>query len=144
MGFKNRKQALGAGETTAARGKAVDATERIRFITHRGKQILFVDLSYCSPAELEETVHRVPDVVTAQPPGSLLLLADFTQASFSKEAIRTMKENAVFDKAFIKKTAWIGTESLPASFHSDISKYSRREFPTFRTRNEALEWLTQE
>jgi hypothetical protein len=45
--------------------------------------------------------------VTTQPRGSVLILSDFTGASFDEEAIRAMKESAVFDKPYIKKSAWV-------------------------------------
>jgi len=38
--------------------------ERIRFLEREGKRILLVDLSKCTAREVEETTHRVPDVVT--------------------------------------------------------------------------------
>ncbi|MFZ3262730.1 MAG: hypothetical protein WA172_01910 [Terriglobales bacterium] len=118
--------------------------ERIRFITHSGKQILLVDLSTCSPAEVERLVRSLPDHVTAQPLESVLLCADFTGASFNGEALRTMKEVAVFDKPHIRKTAWVGAESLPSSFRDDVSKFSRRKFPEFKSIAEALDWLTKD
>jgi hypothetical protein len=46
----------------------------------------------------EKVVRAVPDVVTAHPLGSVLILSEFTEASFDQEAIRVMKETAVFDK----------------------------------------------
>jgi len=118
--------------------------ERIRFITHQGKQILVVDLAHCSPAEVEKTLRAAPDCVTAQPLGSVLLLADFTGASFNEETVRVMKETATFDKPYIRRTAWIGTQSLPDWFRKDVSDFSQREFPVFKTRTDALEWLTKD
>src|SRR5579863_7958193 len=50
-----------------------------------------------------EVVRAVPDYVTAQPRASVLILTDFTGASLDQEALRAMKETAVFDKAYIKK-----------------------------------------
>jgi hypothetical protein len=41
--------------------------ERIRFITRNDKKILQVDLSFCSPTEVEQLVRSVPDYVTTQP-----------------------------------------------------------------------------
>jgi len=116
--------------------------ERIRFITHYGKRILLVDLTNCSAAQVEEGVRAVPEYVTTQPLRSVMVLTDFTGASFDQEAVRAMKESAVFDKPHIKKSAWVGAVSLPESFREDISNFSRREFPTFKNREEALEWLT--
>lgn len=77
--------------------------KRLRFISELGKQILFIDLSNCSAGEVEEIARMVPDFLTGQPLRSVLLLVDFTGAFFDAEAIRVMKESAVFDKPCIKK-----------------------------------------
>jgi len=118
--------------------------DRIRFITHGGKRILDVDMARCSAAEVENVAHALPDFVTKEPLESVRMLVDFSGASFDAEALRTMKETAIFDKPYVKKTAWIGTDSLPQSHIEDVSKYSRREFPVFRERGAALEWLAKD
>ena len=115
--------------------------ERIRFIDHQGKRVLLVDFSNCSANEVEETARAVPDYVTMQPRGSVLVLTDFTGAAFDRDALRAMKEAAVFDKPFVKKSALIGTEDLPASFYDELRSFSRRELLIFKTREEALNWL---
>jgi hypothetical protein len=115
--------------------------DRIRFIDHRGKKILLVDFSNCSANEVEEIARRAPDYITVQPRNSVLVLTDFTGAAFDRDALRAMKETAVFDKPFVKKSALIGTEDLPASFYDELKSYSRRELLIFKTRKEALDWL---
>jgi hypothetical protein len=116
--------------------------ERIQFIIHEGKQILLVDCSNCNAGEVEKIARAVPEVITAQPRSSVLILADFTGASFDRDAIRAMEESAVFDKPYIKKSAWIGTENFPQEFYQDLRAFSRRELPMFKTRKEAFTWLT--
>jgi hypothetical protein len=108
--------------------------ERIRLINHHGKQVLFVDLSNCSAVEVEKIARAVPEFVTTQPRGSVLILSDFTGASFNEEAVRVMKESAVFDKPYIKKSAWVGAESFSEAFRENLKSFSRREFPTFKNR----------
>ena len=93
---------------------------RIRFFNHEGKRILLVDLSNCSAREAEETTRRVPDLVTAEPPSSVLILTDFKGSTFDAAALRAIKETAVFDKPFVKKSALIGTLSLPREFSSEF------------------------
>jgi hypothetical protein len=115
--------------------------DRIRFFDHEGNRILLVDLSNCMAREVEEITRRVPDYVTTQPPGSVLILTDFAGASFDRDALLTMKETAVFDKPFVKKSALIGTGSLPREFYEDMKTFSRRELPIFSSREEALKWL---
>jgi hypothetical protein len=118
--------------------------DRIRFIFHQGKQILLVDLSNCSAAEVGNILRELPEVVIARPLGSVLIFSDFTGASFNEETIRVMEEVAVFDKPYIKKTAWVGAESFPQEFAEKLSSYSRREFPLFRSPEEALAWLVKD
>ena len=118
--------------------------DRIRFIAHQGKQILLVDLSHCKVAEVKKISTLVPSFVTAQPKGSVLLLADFTGAEFDREAITILKRGTVFDRPHLKRSAWVGTESLPKVFYENIKSFSQRDLPTFKTREEAMEWLVGE
>jgi hypothetical protein len=117
--------------------------KRISVIRHQAKQILFVDCSACSAAEVEKIARLVPEIVTAQPRASVLALVDFTGAKFDEATIRTMKESAVFDKPYIKASAWIGSEALPKMYYEQLTSFSGRDFPAFNTRLEALEWLVK-
>jgi hypothetical protein len=118
--------------------------DHIRFIVDQGRQILLLDLSNCSAAEVEKIFRAVPEVVTACPRGSVLILSDFKGASVNQEAIRVMKETAIFDKPYVKKSAMTGTESLPPMFSENLGSYSHREFPAFATRELALAWLVKD
>jgi len=116
---------------------------RIRFVDYKGKQILLVDMSNCNPCEIEQITRRVPDFVTTQQAGSVLILTDFAGASFDRDALMSIKETAVFDKRFVKKSALIGTESLPPEFYEEMKSFSRREWTIFGSREEALRWLVE-
>lgn len=118
--------------------------QRLRFITHRGKQILLVDLSRCDAAMVEKVLRELPEVVTKRPRGSVLIFTDFSAATFDAEAMRVMKESAVFDKPYVKKSAWIGAESFPEGLAKSLREFSRRDFGSFNSREEALEWLAKD
>jgi hypothetical protein len=118
--------------------------DHIRFIVHQGRQILLLDLSNCSPTEVENIFRAVPEVVTACPRGSVLILSDFKGASINQEAIRVMQESAIFNKPYVKKSAVTGTESLPPRFYENLGSFARREFPAFATRELALAWLAKD
>jgi hypothetical protein len=115
--------------------------ERIHFISHQQKQILLVDFSNCPSGEVERIARAVPDYVITQPRGSVLVLSDFTGASLDQDAIRTIKETAVFDKPYINKSALVGGGNLSEVLGENLKDFSRREFPAFKTRQEALSWL---
>jgi len=61
-------------------------------------------------------------------------LTDFTGAAFDRDALRAMKEATVFDKAFVKKSAFIGTENFPREFYEELKSFSRRELLIFTIR----------
>jgi hypothetical protein len=98
-------------------------TDRIRFITHQGKQILLIDFSNCAASDVGKICREVPDFVTTLPRGSALLLSDFTGASFDEEAMRDMKQAAVFDKSHVRKSAWVGAENFPKVFSEGLRTY---------------------
>jgi hypothetical protein len=116
----------------------------IRIVEHKGKKILTVDLSHCTPREVEKIALLVPSYVTSEPRGSVLLLADFTGAEFDRIAIERMKEGAVFDRPHLKRSAWVGIESLPKVFYEHIKNFSQRDLPAFKTREEAMDWLVSD
>ncbi len=118
--------------------------DRLAFITSQSKQILLIDVSGCSAAEVETIYRAVPELVTTRPPASVLILCDCTGASLNLDAIRAVKETTVFNKAYVQKSAVVGVNSLPPGFFEDVKSFSSREFPTFETRAEAIAWLVQD
>lgn len=68
--------------------------DRVRFITHQGKQILLVDLTDCNAEEVIELLTQVRRIVTTQPRNSVLTLCDLTGTQFSRAAVTRMKEVA--------------------------------------------------
>jgi hypothetical protein len=118
--------------------------DRVRFITHQGKRVLLVDLTNCSANDVMKVMAEVQRIVTAQPRESTLTLGDLTGAQFSRNVITRMKEVAVFDRPYVKRSAIVGAEGLPKVFYEALRTFSRREFPRFKTREEALDWLVKE
>ena len=118
--------------------------ERIRFISYKGKKILLVDCTNCSSEELEKFAKIVPSYVTAEPRGSVLLLADFTGAKFDKKVVERIKPALVYDRPHLKRSAWVAAETLPKIFHQHLKLFSQRELPVFKTRQEALDWLVED
>jgi hypothetical protein len=115
--------------------------QRIRTITHKGQQILLVDVSHCTSEQVARIARLVPASTVTHPRGSVLLLADFTGAQVDKDTLEILKQATVFDRPHLKKSAWVGVESLPKVFYDNLKAFSRRELPVFHTREEALEFL---
>lgn len=117
---------------------------RVSIEEHNGHRILAVDCSNCTPAELVDVIEEVMEIVTAQPPNSIHTLTDFTGAQFDRDSIQRLKEAAAFDRPHILRAAFFGVDTLPDVYHKAIENFSARRFAIFKTRDEALEYLTQD
>jgi len=118
--------------------------ERLHFVKHKGHAIYVSDLSHCTPKEILVLMDLVRADVSRHAPGSLLIMTDFTGAQIDKEVATQAKKVLVLDRPYIKKSAWVGTESLPHVFYENFKSFSQRELPTFKTREEAMDWLVEE
>ncbi|HET7889888.1 MAG TPA: hypothetical protein VFL34_00075 [Candidatus Sulfotelmatobacter sp.] len=118
--------------------------DRLRFVKHKGQAIFVIDFSHASEKEILLLLDQVRVMVARHEPGSVLTLADFTGAHVDKEVATKIKEVLVRDRPYVKRSAWVGTESLPNVFYEHFKSFSQRELPTFKTRDEAMEWLVGE
>ncbi len=119
-------------------------SDRLQFVEHSGKQILVADFSHCTHDEVLALLNDIQDTVGEQPRGSVLILADYHGALMDKAIATRVKEVLVFDRPFVKRAAWIGTEHLPKVFYENFKTFSQRDLPTFKTREEALDWLIKD
>jgi|SRR5579862_1590119 hypothetical protein len=117
--------------------------DRIRFIEHKGQQIMLVDFTNCSSKEVLAIVAEVREQIPEHPRNSLLTLADYTGSEVDKPVAMRIKETLVLDRPYVKRSAWVGTEHLPHVFYENFKSFSQREFPLFKTREEAMDWLVK-
>ena len=119
-------------------------SDRIQFITHRGKPVMVIDFSNSEPNEILLLLEEIQHTVARHEKGSLLTLADLTGAHVDKAVATRMKEVLVRDRPFVKRSAWVGVDSVPKVYYENIKTFSQRDFPPFKTREEAMDWLVEE
>jgi hypothetical protein len=115
--------------------------DRIEFVTHRDQRILLLDFTGCNAEEVAALADGVPEVVTREPLGSLCVVADFSDAEFTRDAVERVKIASALDRPHIKRAAWVLTENLPKALYESIRSFSAREFPVFATRDEAMDYV---
>jgi hypothetical protein len=118
--------------------------ERLRIVNHKGHVIYIIDFSHCSAKEMLLLLDLVRADIARHAPGSLLTLADFTEAQIDKAVATRMKEVLALDRPYVKKSAWVGTESMPHVFYEHFKNFSQRDFPVFNTQEAAMDWLVQD
>ena len=118
--------------------------ERLHFVKHKGQAIYVIDFSHCSGKEMMVLLDLVRADIARHAPGSVLTLADVTGAQIDKKVATRVQEVLVLDRPYVKRSAWVGTESLPKVFYEHFKSFSQREIPSFKTREEAMDWLVEE
>ena len=118
--------------------------ERVRFITHRGKRVLLIDHTGTTPDEMRRTMDEVEHIVASEPPNSLLTLSDFTGTEFDKTSADRMKVVAAKDRPHVRRAALVGAGSIPVVYFRNLESFSARHFPKFKTREQALDWLSRD
>ncbi|MGC2109839.1 MAG: hypothetical protein WA655_10005 [Candidatus Korobacteraceae bacterium] len=117
--------------------------DRIRFVTHREQRVLLLDFTGCTAEDVAALAERVPGTVTAEPLDSVLVVADFSGAEFSRDAVERIKVGTALDRPHIKRAAWVGAENLPKALYDSIRSFSARDFPVFPTREAAMDYLVK-
>jgi len=117
---------------------------RLRFIKHKGQAIFLIDYSHCGSKEILFLLEQVRAIIARHAQGSVLTLVDMTGAEIDKKVVTRMKEVATLDRPYVKRSAFVGTNSMPRVFYENIKSFSQREFPAFTTREEAMDWLVAE
>ncbi|MBZ5550936.1 MAG: hypothetical protein LAO22_23770 [Acidobacteriia bacterium] len=115
--------------------------DRIHFVEHKGTQILLLDFSHTTAQQMQLLLEHVRITVAQHARESLLTLADMTGATVDHAVATKIKEVLTLDRPFVKKTAWVGTENIPRAFLENFHNFSQREIVTFKTREEAMDWL---
>ncbi len=116
--------------------------ERVSFIEYKGKCILLEDFSRMSPGkEFSRTIAKAQSIIASEPLHSVLSLFDGSHSSLNDEMIEQVKQFTKANAPYIKAVATVGLDGLLQFALFAAEKYTGREFPTFRTREEALEFL---
>jgi pyruvate kinase len=118
--------------------------ERIRFIEHEGKRVLLLVFSHATAEQMISLLDEVRATVAQNEPKSVLVLADYEGAEIDHNVAMKIKEVLTLDRPFVKKAAWIGAEHIPHALMENFHFFSQRETVTFKTRQEALDWLVKE
>ena len=117
--------------------------DRIHFVEHHGKQILLLDFAHANANEMQLLLEYVRITVAKHAHESVVTLADFTGAAVDHAVATKLKEVLTLDRPFVKKTAWVGAESIPHAFMENFHNFSQREIVMFKTREEAMDWLVE-
>jgi subtilase family serine protease len=120
--------------------------ERVRFITYRGRQILFMDYSELQdPEEIARLIEQAKETVAEQPENSVLGLIYVRDANTTNAVKETMKHAAVHNKPYIRATAVVGMSPVQRLIYEAVNLFSKRENScAFDDIGPAKQWLVEQ
>jgi hypothetical protein len=118
--------------------------DRIRFIEHEGKKILLLDFSHVTARENILLLEEAKNTIAQQSRESVLTLADMTGAEIDRAVATKIKEVLAYDRPYVKRSAWVGSENVPHALLENFEHFSQRRFIFCKTREEALAKLVED
>jgi hypothetical protein len=117
-------------------------SSRIQFVEYKNKKILIEDFTNLKPgAEFLGYIVEAQKTITSQPGKSVLAVFDATGSSFNSDILNAMKEFTRMNTPYIRAATVVGINGLLQVALTAISRFAGRDFITFKTRVEAMDWL---
>lgn len=120
-----------------------EKSNRIRFVTHKLKQILLLDFTHIEKAaDAMEVVAFAREFVAKQPPNSLFTLSDITDSHYDRDVTAGLQELAKHNKPYVIAGAAVGVSGLQkVVFRSILAFSGRKNIKLFDDRESAMDWL---
>jgi hypothetical protein len=90
--------------------------ERVKFIEHKGKKILLVDMSDLLEDDVIAVIEYAKKIIRSQPENSVLILTNVTHARYNAKVVSAMQEYAKGNKPYVKASAILGINPIKKSF----------------------------
>jgi hypothetical protein len=118
--------------------------ERVKFIEHKGKKILHIDLSDCDVGTALQIIEESRKIMSQQAEGSVLSLTNINNDNaFLPDLFRAMKEFVLHNKPYVKAAAIIAHEDIHKFFIDTMASLTGRQFSIFQDVEQAKDWLVQ-
>ena len=115
--------------------------ERVKTISHEGKEIIFLDFANCKTEEMLQVIAEGAKLIQAQPPKSVLALSDFTNSSTDPSLLSAFRAFTAGNEPYIKASAIVGLSRIAEIFYDIIIKFTRRNVTIFANADQAKAWL---
>jgi len=124
----------------------MEANMRSHWVEHAGKQIFYQDFSghdILHSDQVKTELSAVQLIVTAQPPNSTRVLADFRETTIGKDLIDLMTASSIETKAHVLKTAILGVTGTKRILVNVLMNLTGQKLVVFEEEQEALDWLAK-
>ncbi len=116
--------------------------ERVQVISHRGREIIFTDLS--GTAEIEEQtaiLNRAEALIRSRPPASVLSLIDYSGARYGLRSVEIQKNFSAAVTPYMKASAVTGISGMMRIILRSVVRITGRNIRDFPGIEQAKDWL---
>ena len=119
--------------------------ERIRMITHRDRQIAYLDFSDVRNTEQGlAAIEQARRLIQSQPEQSVLTLTNVAGAHFDAEILSELREMVSQNRRFVVAGAVVGLKGLQRVAYTAMMRITGRNIKAFEDEDKAGEWLVGE
>ena len=118
-----------------------EAESRMKWITYKGKDILYEDYTNLTGNQIAQLVPAITKITLDKEYKDILLLLDFSNSFANKEATNAFGESGKISKDSLKKTAVLGITGVKKVLLNFVNKVSKVDAKPFKSDEEAKEWL---
>ena len=115
--------------------------ERVKFITHKGRQILLMDLSNATPEEFLATMDEARALIAKQAKASLRTLTNVTGVRYRSEVGPAVQDFVRHNKPYVIAGAVVGLDALKTIMFNFINRVTGRSLRAMENRDDAMNWL---
>lgn len=115
--------------------------KRVSFIRHHGIEILHIDWSNASPAEMLDTMSEVKRVISARPLRSVRTLTTVEGAHMDRAVTDALKDYVAHNKPYVLAGAVVGLNDLKMIAFNFVNRVTGRALRAIDSVDAAKNWL---
>jgi len=120
-------------------------SERVKWVEHKGKEILFTDWANLRDDDkFVAAVKETSEYVISLQRYDLLELIDVTNSHKTPNVLKVMKQMSLSTKPFNKKKAVVGIAAFQRILLDAINLFAGEKIRPFEHKEEAMEWLVSD
>lgn len=119
-------------------------TDRVDWIEHKGRKIMFFNLKGASHDDILAMVEKGKRLYSAEPPHSILELIDTTDADFDTESWKEVRIFAKSIKEYVKAAAIVGVSGMTRFMLKAANIFAKRTVTPFEDMEAAKDWLLEQ
>jgi hypothetical protein len=115
--------------------------DRVQFIQHKGRKILYLNFADCKPNEVLQVIEEAKSTIKTQARKSVYTLTNVTNSAFNSAVSDAMKDFVLHNKPYVAASAVVGVTGLKQIIFNAVMKLSGRQLTAFESLDAAKDWL---